>query len=293
MLFLILRIIITPLGVLGGTLAQRRLGHTVGGLIIGLPLVGLPLLWLVALQHGTAFTGSMTNALLVGSIPEAAVLWIYARMTTRVSPRRALMSALAVFTVLVSIIGIFRVPALIAGLLTVAGFAVALRWWPALSSEVPTQQGRSRLATRVVLATVFTVILVSLAGRLGSTISGLIDALPATTMMMTFITSQEQGRDASGHFLRGVARGSFSYVVSMIVLAELLRTGNMLLAFSMSLVAAIIMQLALQIYCTYAGVLRTLVSSQQSLFDVERRNRVEAFGQTQSGGPVPHAHPHV
>jgi hypothetical protein len=287
-LFLILRIIITPLGVLGGTLAQRRLGHTVGGLIIGLPLVGLPLLWLVALQHGAAFTGSMTNALLVGSIPEALVLWIYARMTTRFSPSRALASALVAFVISVSIIGIFRVPALLAGALTVAGFAVALRWWPELSPDSSTEQGRSRLATRVALATIFTVILVSLAGRIGSTMSGLIDALPATTMMMTFMTSQEQGRDASGHFLRGVARGSFSYVVSMVVLAELLRTGNMLLAFSMSLVAALIMQLGLQIFDTYSKVLRGLVSTQQDLREVERINRAD-----ESGERVAHAHPHV
>ena len=75
MLFLILRILIGPLGVFGGTLAQRRLGHAMGGLIIGLPLTSLPLLWLVALQRGGSFTGSMTDALLIGSIVEGLVLW--------------------------------------------------------------------------------------------------------------------------------------------------------------------------------------------------------------------------
>src|ERR1700677_4402194 len=135
MLFLALRIVIGPLGVLGGTVGQRRLGPAVAGLVIGLPLTSLPLLWRVALQHGVAFTGSMTDAILIGSMVEGLVLWSYAKMTTRLSPMLALLGALAIFAGTVTLVSMFHFSAVIAGLLTAAGFALALRWWPETSPE--------------------------------------------------------------------------------------------------------------------------------------------------------------
>src|ERR1700728_3443774 len=139
MLILVLRIVIGPLGVLGGTVAQRRLGPAVGGLVIGLPLTSLPLLWLVALQRGGTFTGSMTNAILIGSISEGFVLWGYVKMTARCAPMVSLFGALGVFAVSVMTIGMFHFSAVIAGLLTSAGLGLALRWWPESSTDVVAQ----------------------------------------------------------------------------------------------------------------------------------------------------------
>jgi hypothetical protein len=258
MLFLVLRVIIGPLGVLAGTLAQRRLGHAVGGLIIGLPLTSLPLLGLVALQRGNAFTGSMTDAVLIGSISEGLVLWIYAKLTTRFSPVLALTGALAVFTLTVSVLGSVHFPAIIAGVLTAAGFALALRFWPSTSADEAVPGGRSRLVTRVVAATIFTVIIVTMAGRFGALLSGLVDALPMTTMLMAFMTHQGQGADAASLFIRGVLRGSFSWVISTVVLVELLRTGDLVLAFGLSLVTALIVQATVQASDSLPSIKRAL-----------------------------------
>jgi hypothetical protein len=261
MLFLALRIVIGPLGVLGGTVAQRRLGPAVAGLVIGLPLTSLPLLWLVALQHGATFTGSMTTAILTGSIVEGLVLWSYAKMTARLSPILALLSALAIFAGTVTLIGMFHFSALIAGLLTAAGFALALRWWPETLSENVQTNGRTRLVVRVVAATIFTIIIVTMAAKLGALLTGLVDALPMTTILMAFMTHQEQGPDATSQFIRGVLRGSFSWVISTVVLAEFLRSGHVLLAFGVSLLAALVVQAAVQAVDTFPIIKRSLLVS--------------------------------
>jgi hypothetical protein len=258
MFFLLIRIVIGPLGVLAGTVAQRRLGPAVGGLVIGLPLTSLPLLWLVALQRGGAFTGSMTDAILIGSIAEGFVLWAYAKMTERFSPMVALLGALAVFTVSVTTIGMFHFSAVIAGLLTAAGLALALRWWPETSTNEVAQNGRSRLVLRVIAATVFTLFIVTMAGKFGSLLSGLVDALPMTTMLMAFMTHQEQGPDATSQFIRGVLRGSFSWVISTVVLAEVLSTGHVLLAFVVSLLTALVVQGAVQAAESFPTIKRVL-----------------------------------
>lgn len=250
MIFFLFRILLAPLAVVGGTLAQRRFGDAISGLILGLPLTSLPLLWLVAIQHGTAFAASMIGALLVGSIAEAVVLWLHARLTLHFSPALALVGAVGAFALAAEAVNLLKLSAVLAGLLTAVGFAAALYWWPVSHSDTPMSPARSRLWLRVTLSAVFTVVLVSLAGRLGPVLSGLVDALPAMSLMMAFMTHQDHGSGASTRFLHGVTRGSFSYLAAMLVLAELLRTGNLLLAFSAALCAALIVQGSIQVHDT-------------------------------------------
>jgi hypothetical protein len=247
MSFLLLRILLAPLAVAGGTLAQRRFGDAISGLILGLPLTSLPLLWLIAIQHGTAFAGSMIGALLVGSIAEAGVLWLHARLTVHLSPALALIGAVGAFALAAEAVNLLKLSALLAGLITALGFSAALYWWPTTHKDSPAAQSGSRLWLRVTLSAVFTVVLVSLAGRLGPVLSGLLDALPAMTLMMAFMTHQDHGSGASARFLHGVTRGSFSYLAAMLVLAELLRTGNLFLAFSAALGAALVVQGSVQL----------------------------------------------
>jgi hypothetical protein len=263
MLFFLIRVLLAPLAVVAGTLAQRRFGYAVSGLILGLPLTSLPLLWLVALQHGTAFASSMTGALLVGSIAEAVVLWLYARLTIHLSPSLALLGALGAFALAAEAVNLLRLSALLAGLITALGFAAALRWWPVTTNSNASSEGRSRLWLRVTMSAVFTIVIVALAGRLGPVLAGLIDALPALSLMMAFTTHQDHGSGASSRFLHGVTRGSFSYLAAMVVLAELLRTGNLLLAFAAALMAALVVQGSLQIHDTLVKRTRNVVPSDE------------------------------
>jgi hypothetical protein len=267
MLFLLLRILLAPVAVLVGTVAQRRFGHAISGLIVGLPLTSLPLLWLVALQHGTAFASSMTGALLVGSIAEAVVLWLYARLTMHASPMFALAGTLGAFAIVAGAVNFLKLSAILAAVITAVGFAIALRLWPSNAKNTSTQSGRSRLWLRLVLSAVFTLVIVSLAGRLGPVVSGLVDALPAMSLMMAFMTHQEHGASASSAFLHGVTRGSFSYVVAMLVLAETLRSGNLVLAFTMAMGAALVVQAGVQALDSLPRVKRALTFSPRTARD--------------------------
>jgi hypothetical protein len=263
MILLVLRVITTPLVIVMATLMQRRLGHAVSGMMIGLPLTSLPLLWLVALSHGTKFTGSMSSATLTGTIAQVVVIWVYASLATRLTPTLSLVGALAAFVVTAGVTQALHPSGLVAAVLSGAGFAIALRWWPR-TSLTPVAQGRYRLALRVVLSAGFTLVVVSLAGPIGPGLSGLAAALPVMSLIMAFVTHQELGADASSRFLKGVTRGSFAYVVSMLVLTELLESGRMGLAFLLAIATAIVIQLAVQSLGSLPALkqsLRTPISS--------------------------------
>jgi hypothetical protein len=249
MFLLLLRVSIAPLIVVGGTLVQRRFGNAIGGLVIGLPLTSLPLLWLVALQHGGAFASSMSGAILVGSTAQVVVIWVYAFMAARVSPTLAMMGALGAFVVTIGALHLLDLSVLLASLLAAAGFAFALYWWP--RTDFTSQEtGRYRLALRVVLSAGFTLFVVTLAGRIGPGFSGLIAALPMMSLVMAFFTHQELGANAT--------RGSFSYVASMFVLAEMLRTGQVGPAFLCAIAVALIIQSCVQSFQSFPSLRRTL-----------------------------------
>jgi hypothetical protein len=200
----------------------------------------------------------MTTAILIGSIAEGFVLWSYAKMTAKYTPTVALLGALGVFTASVTALGMLHVSALDAGLLASGGLMLALRWWPKTSTDVVAESVRSRLMMRVIAATVFTILVVSMAGKLGALLSGLVDALPMTTMLMAFMTHQEQGPDATSQFIRGVLRGSFSWVISTVVLAALLTTGHVVLAFGLSLFTALLIQAAVQASVSVPSIKRAV-----------------------------------
>jgi len=260
MILLALKVLTAPLVVVVATLVQRRFGHAVSGLMIGLPLTSLPLLWLVALSHGATFAGAMSGATLSGTVAQVVVIWVYAALASRLSPTLSMIGALAAFVVTAGFTQALHPSVLVAAVLAGAGFAIALRSWPRTSSA-PVAQGRYRLTLRVVLSAGFTLVVVTLAGRIGAGLSGLAAALPVMSLIMAYVTHQELGADASSRFLKGVTRGSFAYVVSMLVLTELLQSGQMGLAFPLAIASAVVIQLAVQILDSLPALKQSLRTS--------------------------------
>ncbi|MHB1088174.1 MAG: hypothetical protein ACYC19_05355 [Acidimicrobiales bacterium] len=259
MVFIVLQLTLVPLAVVAGTLAQRRFGHTVGGLIIGLPLASLPMLLLIALQRGTTFATSMSNADLIGSLAEVAVILVYVLAARRLSPTPTLLSALAAFVLGAGVLHFFTFPTAFAGVVSVIAFMAALRAWPARSNEI-VEGGRDRLMLRVMLSGGFGLLVLVLAGPIGPGFTGLAAALPVSSLVMAFVTHQSFGADAASRLLEGVARGSFAYVAAIFTFTEALSTGSAWTAFVLSLVVAVIVQSATLLWNTQPALKRALTS---------------------------------
>jgi hypothetical protein len=202
----------------------------------------------------------MSNADLIGSLAEVAVIMVYVRLASRLSPTLTLLSSLGAFAVVGAVLSFFTVSTLLAGLLAIGGFAVALRYWPQMK-EQPILDGRHRLALRVVLATGFTFLVISSAGRIGPGLAGLAAALPIMSLIIAFVSHQELGANAATRFLQGVAKGSFSYVAAIFAFTELLRTGHVWVAFALSLGVALLVQVTVQYVDAMPDVKKSLSTS--------------------------------
>ena len=250
MLILLLRLLIAPIVVLGVTLIQRRFGESIGGLIVGLPLSTLPLLWLVSLQHGPSFTARMSATILSAGAAQVVVIWFYARAATRLGPNSAMALTLVVFILVTAPLVFVHLSMVVAGLMTLGAFLVALQLWPR-ELAAPSEGGRYRLGLRMGVAAMVTLVIASSAGFVGPAVAGLLGALPVMSLTIGFMTHRESGAGASTRFLEGVNLGTLSYVMSILVLTVVLQaTRDVALSFAAAIVVAASAQVVTHVVST-------------------------------------------
>jgi hypothetical protein len=251
---LVLELSLAPCLILLSSLTQQRWGQRVGGLIVGLPLTSLPLLFLLSLAHGAHFAAAAATSSLEASCAQALLIWVYAAVARRGGVLAGLASSGAAFAVGVAILDPSpRWPALLGLGVGVVSYASVLIWWPSVRGsgrratpepvEVTIHAAglrlRYRLAIRMVIAAMFAAVLTGVSGILGSHLSGLVSAFPVITFVMGGLTHKEEGSQAAAEFLYGVTKGSFAVVTSLFALAVLLPSGNLPLAFGLATLTAV------------------------------------------------------
>lgn len=211
-MILALKLFLTPFFIGVVTLAGRRWGPVISGLLMGVPLTSGPVSLILALQYGTHFAARAAVGTLLGQVSVCFFCLAY----TLVSRRAAWPISASVA------IGVF-----------LAATAVwnSLRWtvWPALgvllgvvavltrSLPVPTLPTRTEtpprwdLPARMFVATTFVVLLTTFADALGPQLSGLISPFPVFGVVLSVFTHQQQGAAAVARLLRGVVVGSLAF----------------------------------------------------------------------------------
>ena len=85
MTLIAVKLLLAPSFVVGASLAARRFGARVGGLIAGLPVVAGPILLAYALAHGRGFAAGAAAGTLLGLVSLIAFVVVYGRLAGRLS----------------------------------------------------------------------------------------------------------------------------------------------------------------------------------------------------------------
>src|SRR5262249_17539709 len=83
MTLLVLKLVATPILIVGATLAGRRWGGAVSGWLVGLPLTSGPVSLFLALQHGRHFAARAAVGSVAGVIGEAAFFLVWGFLARR------------------------------------------------------------------------------------------------------------------------------------------------------------------------------------------------------------------
>jgi uncharacterized membrane protein (GlpM family) len=220
---LLLKLIVAPGLVAAVTLAVRRWGPVVGGWLSGLPTVAGPVLVFLAVEQGTAFAARASHATLTGLIGTVIFTIVYARASVRLPWAACLLIGWLAFVVVAAVLYQLQPPLVVSlaglGILTLVG----RRFLPAAEpSAGPAAPPRGDLPLRLAATAALVVVLTAVADRLGPLLSGLINAFPVLSTVITAFTHAQRGSAATIAFVRAFVRaiigfGSFCFALALTV----------------------------------------------------------------------------
>lgn len=220
MLALLLKLAGAPLLVAGASLAGRRFGPSIAGLLSGLPVIAGPIIAVLWLEQGAVYAAQVAQMLLVGLAPLAAYLWLFARLAQRRNWLFCLLGGWAVFLLLAFFCHKLSLPVWLlasAALLSLGAVGVML---PRPQAE-PELVGlpRIELLARIVAAFVLVFGLTSAAARVGVQWTGMLAAFPVAGSVMPAFTLARSGQAATLRLLRGFVSGLFGLAAFALCLA--------------------------------------------------------------------------
>ena len=244
MALLALKLGLTPALIGLATLASRRWGPAVGGLLIALPLTSGPVLFFLVLDQGASFAARATEGSLAGSVAVGAFCLAYAWAGRRLPWWGSFGLACAAY------VGVaIGLPLLVAGRLPVLlGIAlatppIALLLLPA-RTPLPAETAPPwwDLPARMVAGAALVVGITAAAAALGPEASGLLATFPVFITVLAVFTHRREGPSRTLQLVRGVLFGMFGTIAFFIVLRLSLEQVGLAVAFPVGLALAVVIQ---------------------------------------------------
>jgi hypothetical protein len=222
-LILACKLLITPFLIGAVTLAGRRWGALVSGLLIGLPLTSAPISFILACEYGLDFASRSAVGSLAGQMANCLFCLSYIGLSRSCGWLLSSLGALAAFflaTFALNLVAWELWPAfgvLLAVILLAAQLAPRHRLPPQ-----PLVLPRWDLPARILTATGLVTLLTTVANTLGPQLSGLLSPFPAFSVIFAAFTHAQQDARSAANLLRGVIIGSGSYAAFFVIVGAVL-----------------------------------------------------------------------
>lgn len=220
------KILLAPAFVVGASLAARRFGPRVGGLVGGLPVVAGPILLVFALSYGRAFAAQAAAGTLLGLVSLCMFIVVYARLASRVRWSVSLLSGWAAFFAMTGVLSTISIGTGVALAVVLAVvLAVLALTLVAVPRAVQEQVSVASppawdLPLRAVSALALVLALTALAGQLGAQLSGLLAPFPVVASVLAVFTHAQHGEDDLLRIMRGFVTGLVAYALFCYTLSE-------------------------------------------------------------------------
>ncbi|MGB3720391.1 MAG: hypothetical protein WBB38_12480 [Hyphomicrobiaceae bacterium] len=240
MLFL-LKITITPVLVALMSLAARRWGPTIGGLVMGLPWMTGPILYFLGLERGEAYAADVAVGVLVGTICIGAYIAVFAyvakhapwficlscaALTYMVTGYATSKLGLSLWVAAMSAAASLLLAFLITPRVKDAGGLRVLPWW-----DIPARM----LGTAMLVA-----FITFSADHLGPELSGIVATYPVILTIVATFTHAQWGWRAAVQLARGVSLSLLSFVAFFLVVGSMAESIGLVWSFVLATLAALL-----------------------------------------------------
>jgi hypothetical protein len=209
-----LKLLITPALMLAISLAAKRWGTQIGGLLSGLPITSALVMLFLSLEQGAGFASAAVPGALAGLAAVQATYLFYLLVTVRVSALTGCISALALYgatALLMSRLGSLAL-SVIATLLLVTLIIVVTSKQARTSAAPYVRVPRWVIPMRMLTATLLLLAITASAKWLGPVFSGLLAPIPVIAWPLAVFAHVQGGRHELSAIVRGNAIGAVGVV---------------------------------------------------------------------------------
>lgn len=205
-----LKIALAPILIGLVSLAERKWGNRVSGLLVGMPLTSGPVLLILALDHGSRFASRAAVGCLLGQFALAAFTVTYARVARSLRWISALLVGIIVYLVVAAALLEVPMKDAVVFVLVCVVLGGAMFAFPRTSAAAgrPVGMANRELLMRMTIATGIVVMLTTAAQVLGAEVAGLLAPFPVYTGILA-VFNHVKSSDAAISVLKGVTTGAF------------------------------------------------------------------------------------
>lgn len=238
------KVLLSPLCVIAVSLAGRRWGVAVAGVLGGLPVVAGPILLVETLLHGRDFGAEAAAGTLLALAALTAFVVVYGRVAATTAPIPSVLWGWAAFLLGVAVLSQVQPPPVVSLFLVAACFALGLRLLPAAPSPpaIAAPPPWWDLPARALTALGLVLVLTAVSGALGPHLSGLLAPFPIITSVLAVFTHAHGGIAQVGVLLRNFLFGFYGFAAFCFVLAVALPALASPAAFGLATAAALAVQ---------------------------------------------------
>lgn len=238
MIIFLIKLIAAPLLLALATLAARRWGTVLGGILIGLPLISGPISVFLAIENGAGFAVETARGALAGTVALAVFTCVYAA----VCPKASFLSV--ALYVLASWIAA-ELPISAVTLAVSAAAAIVLSLWimpVPHSAAVKHRPPKHDLLMRMGMMMVLMIAITFLAPYIGPTASGIASTFPYMALTMAVFSQIQGGPDDARRAMHGLMLGMYSGLAFNAVVWTLAAEDRLLIAYAAATAAALAAQ---------------------------------------------------
>ena len=207
MIIFLIKLIAAPLLLALATLAARRWGTVLGGILIGLPLISGPISVFLAIENGAGFAVETARGALAGTVALAVFTCVYAAVCPKGWLKASFLSV--ALYVLASWIAA-ELPISAVTLAVSAAAAIVLSLWIMPiphSAAVKHRPPKHDLLMRMGMMMVLMIAITFLAPYIGPTASGIASTFPYMALTMAVFSQIQGGPDDARRKVRPPAEG--------------------------------------------------------------------------------------
>lgn len=239
---LLLKVILMPSVMAMVTLAIRKWGHRIGGLIGSMPWVAGPILLFFILEQGKVFGIQSIAGVMSGILALISFCFGYAALSPKMFWLPTLLLSYGAYIITAFFFSQLPLSLSVRYGLVIGGIVLALRFFPQPRNQsIKARRLPFDIPLRMLVATLFVLLVTALARALGPTWSGVLTPFPILTTVLAIFSHTLQGSDATIITLRGLVMGLVGFSTFIFLQAFLLPTFSVGISFGVAFLINIVL----------------------------------------------------